>query len=152
MYGLPSLPQITRSGFTFATSSAIKPNCGVAVLMDSCNESSPDSALRSTSLALVHRFDFSLVTARGTGRAELTRRIDHHWYCVVNCRCDAMNIADKAAVVHVRAIAADTDNVSGCCNAGAGRLRPNATFSLPVVLKPSAPIPIAVLESPVVLI
>src|SRR6266496_103815 len=31
-----------------------------------------------------------------------------------------MNIADKAAVVHIRAVAADTDNVSARRNANAG--------------------------------
>jgi len=35
-------------------------------------------------------------------------------------RCHTANVADKAAIVHVPAGAADTDNVSGRCNAGAG--------------------------------
>ena len=52
----------------------------------------------------------------------LTRRNDHHWYRVVNCRCNPMNIADKAAVVDVRAITSDTDNVSARRNARVGRV------------------------------
>ena len=82
---------------------------------------------------------------------KLAGRIDHHWYRVVNCRCDPMNIADKAAVVHVRTVSADTDNVSARRNAEPAEI-PRAVLDAPVVFLKSAPLPIAVLPPPVVLL
>jgi hypothetical protein len=52
--------------------------------------------------------------------AQLAGGIDHHWYGIANLCCHPMNVADKAAVVHVRAVSSDTDHVSRGGNALAG--------------------------------
>ncbi len=62
---------------------------------------------------LFHRCNLFFVPSRGTDRAELAGRVDQHWNGVGLYRCDATNVANKAAVVHVRTQAADTDNITG---------------------------------------
>jgi len=61
----------------------------------------------------VHRFDFVFETPRRADRAELTGRVDQDWYGVGICGCNSTNVADKAAVAHVRTIGADSNNVIG---------------------------------------
>ena len=68
----------------------------------------------------VHRLNFLLEPARGTKRAELARGVDQDWYGVGVCCCYPANVADKAAVAHVRTIRADSNDVTSCEDAEAG--------------------------------
>jgi hypothetical protein len=61
-----------------------------------------------------------------------------------------MNVADKAAVVHVRAIDADADYIVAVVTPRPADT-PKAVLAPPVVLSKRANVPLALLESPVVL-
>src|SRR6266516_3848145 len=61
----------------------------------------------------VHRFNLFLEPFRGTRRAKLANRVDQHRYGVAVSGLDVPNVADKAAVVHVRTSVADSNNVIG---------------------------------------
>src|SRR6266550_3313836 len=69
---------------------------------------------------LIHRFDLLLKPARRTHRAELAGGVyeDRDGVCV--CSCNSTNAADKAAVAHIRAIRADSNNIIGRGNAETG--------------------------------
>src|SRR5882724_3885935 len=69
---------------------------------------------------LIHRFDLLLKPARRTHRAELAGGVYEDWDGVCVCSCNSTNAADKAAVAHVRAIRADSNDVIGRGNVAAG--------------------------------
>ncbi len=68
----------------------------------------------------VHRFDLLFVPSRGTYRAELVRRVDHHRYGVGVLCCDIANLPDKAAVAHLSSYASDGNNAIGRRYASSG--------------------------------
>src|SRR6266508_3207808 len=73
--------------------------------------------------SFVHWLDLLLEPARGADRAKLAGGVDQYWYSIDVLRLYAANVADKAAVAHVRPrhSEANTDNVTGVSYSAASR-------------------------------
>src|SRR6266540_1496343 len=73
--------------------------------------------------SFVHWLDLLLEPARGADRAKLAGGVDQYWYGIDVLRLYAANVADKAAVAHVRTrhSEANTDNVTGVSYSAASR-------------------------------
>src|SRR6266542_6873254 len=70
----------------------------------------------------VHRFNLFLEPSRGADRAQLAVGVYQDWDSVGVCGCNPTNVADKAAVAHVRTWGADSNNVIGPEDAVAGAI------------------------------
>src|SRR6266498_3506068 len=73
--------------------------------------------------SFVHWLDLLLEPARGADRAKRAGGVDQYWYGIDVLRLYAANVADKAAVAHVRTrhSEANTDNVTGVSYSAASR-------------------------------